>query len=182
MFEGPTINTVVGDIQTSFREPHDITSFKSTWSDCFEWAIPVQQGASLLDPKIIIIDTHAGDRREIYLCPPLIWFMTDSLLMSRVVCIDIGTDVRLLWTRFQTRRDRVNWDFISGIRHGRGQVGSGRKSKYGEFILSKSSHKRVFILLFPVIKGFWGTTWLSHAARYQWCRMNLILSSSHQDF
>jgi hypothetical protein len=65
MFEGPTINAVVGGIQTSFREPYDITSFKSTRSDCFEWSIPVQQGISLLErTKIIFIDTHAGDRRE----------------------------------------------------------------------------------------------------------------------
>ena len=64
MFEGPTINAVVGGIQTSFREPYDITSFKSTCSDCFEWAIPVQQGTSFLDRKIIIIDTYPGDRRE----------------------------------------------------------------------------------------------------------------------
>jgi hypothetical protein len=65
MFESPTINAVVGGIQTSFREPYDITSFKTTCSDCFEWAIPVQQSISLLDHKIkSLIDTQAGDRRE----------------------------------------------------------------------------------------------------------------------
>ena len=65
MFVGPTINAVVGSIQSSFREPYDITSFESTCSDCFEWAIPVQQSLSLLRSQDkIIIDTHAGDRRE----------------------------------------------------------------------------------------------------------------------
>ena len=72
MFEGPTINAVVGGIQSSFREPYDITSFKATRSNCFEGAIPVQHGMSLLDREITFIDTHAGDLREIYLCPPLI--------------------------------------------------------------------------------------------------------------
>ena len=63
MLEGPTINAVVRGVQTSFREPYDITSFKSARSDSFEWAIPVQHSMSLLDRKINFIDTSAGDRR-----------------------------------------------------------------------------------------------------------------------
>ena len=123
MFEGPTINAVVGGVQGSLREPYDITSLKSTRSDCFEWAVPVQHGMSLLDRKINFIDRHLGDRREMYLCPPLIGFMTDGLLMSRVICMNIGADVWLLRTPFHTGCDRVNWGFFSGIRHGGGQVG-----------------------------------------------------------
>ena len=61
MFEG---------IQNSFREPYDITVFKTTRSDCFEWVIPVQQVMSLLvRKKIIIIDIRADNLQEILPLP-----------------------------------------------------------------------------------------------------------------
>ena len=53
----------------------------------------------------------------------------------------------------------MNWDFISGISHGGSQVGRGRQSRYGENLYkTQNSDKRVFTLLFPVIKGFTALT------------------------
>ena len=55
---------------------------------------------------------------KVYLCPPLIWVRTESLLMNRAISIDIGTDMWFLRTRLQARCDRVKRDF-SIVSHGR---------------------------------------------------------------